>query len=121
MWVPLIENNEYRSDGADYFVKQHIDNLLAADPAIDTILLGCTHYPLLLDKIRQFANGVNVVEQGKIVAESLADYLHRHPLMEMQCSKGGSREFYSTGDTGDFDAHAGEFFGEPIKSSHLQL
>ncbi len=121
MWVPLIENNEYRSEGADYFVKQHIDHLLAADPGIDTILLGCTHYPLLLDKIRQFANGINVVEQGKIVAESLADYLARHPLMEMLCSKGGSRVFYSTGDTWDFDAHAGEFFGEPIKSIHLQL
>jgi glutamate racemase len=121
MWVPLIENNEYRSAGADYFVKQHIENLLAADTAIDTLLLGCTHYPLLLNKIRQFANGVTVVEQGTIVAESLADYLQRHPSLAQKCSKAGSRVFYSTGDTRDFDAHAREFFGQAVKSSHLQL
>jgi glutamate racemase len=121
MWVPLIENNEYRSAGADYFVKQHIENLLAADHAIDTLLLGCTHYPLLLNKIRQFANGVTVVEQGTIVAESLADYLQRHPSIAQKCSKGGRRGFYSTGDTRDFDEHAGEFFGQAVKSSHLQL
>ncbi len=121
MWVPLIENNEYRSAGADYFVKQHIDTLLSGDGDIDTLLLGCTHYPLLIDKIRQFANGATVVEQGKIVAESLADYLDRHPSIATKCSKGGRRVFYSTGDSGDFDAHAGEFFGEAVKSSRLKL
>ncbi len=122
MWVPLIENNEYRSAGADYFVKKHIDQLLAADPEIDTILLGCTHYPLLKDKISQFlTNGAVVVEQGTIVAKSLAAYLDRHPGLADTCSKGGTRVFYSTGDTTDFDAHAGEFFGEPVKSIHLHL
>ncbi len=122
MWVPLIENNDYRSAGADYFVKKHIDQLLTADPAIDTILLGCTHYPLLKDKIRQFlTNGAVVVEQGTIVAQSLAEYLDRHPGLAAKCSKRGTRVFYSTGDTPDFDAHAGEFFGEPVKSIHLQL
>lgn len=122
MWVPLIENNEYQSDGADYFVKQHINNILAKDRDIDTILLGCTHYPLLTNKIKKYVSDtVLVIEQGKIVADSLEDYLLRHTLIEEKCSKERSRTFYTTGDTADFDAHATLFFDEPVKSIHLQL
>jgi glutamate racemase len=122
MWVPLIENNEHRSEGADYFVKQHITNILAKDRDIDAILLGCTHYPLLIEKIKQYvSDGVSIIEQGKIVADSLEDYLARHPAMEERCSKGGKKVFYTTGDTQDFDAHAALFFGERVNSIHLQL
>ena len=122
MWVPLIENNEYNMPGADYFVKQHLSNLLVKDKLIDCILLGCTHYPLLENKIRQnLPTGVTVVEQGSIVAGSLENYLKRHPWMEAQCSKGAGRLFYTTGETADFDEHAGHFFNEPVKSIHLQL
>jgi glutamate racemase len=122
MWVPLIENNEYDTEGADYFVKQHINQLLARDIKIDSILLGCTHYPLLLNKIKQFVpEGIEVIEQGSIVAQSLGDYLQRHPEMDKQCTKGGGLAFYTTGDTTDFDEHAAHFFGVPVKSAHLQL
>lgn len=122
MWVPLIENNEYDSEGADYFVKQHIDNLISRDPEIDTILLGCTHYPLLISKIRQFAGrGVTIVEQGDIVARSLQDYLERHADLGSRCTNSGSRVFYTTGDTVDFDTHAARFFGESIQSRQLRL
>jgi glutamate racemase len=122
LWVPLIENNEYDKPGADYFVKQHINNLLEKDGGIDTILLGCTHYPLLINKIKSLVPaGIQIIEQGSIVAKSLATYLMRHPEKEQQCSKGGERSFYTTGDPGDFDGHAAYFFGESVKSRHLQL
>lgn len=88
MWVSLVENNEYQSEGADYFVKQHINRLLDKDPMIDTIILGCTHYPLLLDKIRQFTPGhIRIIAQGEYVARSLQDYLNRHPEMDARCEK----------------------------------
>ncbi|MFT3982195.1 MAG: glutamate racemase [Ferruginibacter sp.] len=122
MWVPLIENNEYQKPGADYFVKQHINNLLAKDDKIDTVLLACTHYPLLMKKLAWFIPaGVQVLEQGKIVADSLVDYLHRHPEIDEQCSRGGNISFYTTGDTADFDEHAANFFGRPVKSGQIQL
>lgn len=88
MWVSLVENNEYQSEGADYFVKQHINRLLDKDPMIDTIILGCTHYPLLLDKIRQFTpEPIRIISQGEYVARSLRDYLNRHPEMDARCDK----------------------------------
>ncbi|MBD2753863.1 glutamate racemase [Spirosoma validum] len=122
MWVPLVENGEYASDGADYFVRQHIDRLLAQSPAIDTLLLACTHYPLLLNKIRQAApDNVTILSQGHIVADSLADYLHRHPEIEAQCSKHGERLFLTTDSPGDFDRQATIFYGESIQSAHLAL
>lgn len=122
MWVPLVENNEYNSPGADYFVKKHIDNLLAKDHSIDTILLACTHYPLLIDKIRQFLpSGVQLISQGKIVSESLVDYLKRHPEIELKCSKNGNRVFYTTGETSDFNSHASVFFGKTVHSQQLVL
>jgi glutamate racemase len=122
MWVPLIENNEYEGDGADFFVKKHINKLLSIDPEIDTILLGCTHYPLLINKIRQYVpSDISIVEQGTIVSESLKNYLARHISMEEKCSKGGDVSFYTTGDTGDFDTHAARFYGQSVLSTHLTM
>ncbi len=122
MWVPLIENNEYQTDGADYFVKKYIDDLLAEDAAIDTILLACTHYPLLTDKIKQFAPaGMEVLSQGAIVAGSLADYLSRHPEIAEKCSKAGNIDFFTTDSAEDFDTHAAIFYGKEMKSVHLNL
>lgn len=122
MWVPLIENNEYQSAGADYFVKKDIDKLLSQSPGIDTILLACTHYPLLIEKIKQFApQGMQVLSQGKIVADSLLEYLSRHPQMEAKCSKNGQISFFTTDSTEDFDSHATNFYGKEIKSTHLNL
>ena len=122
MWVPLVENNEYDNHGTDFFVKKYIQQLLQQDVAIDTILLACTHYPLLLHKIQEYSPAdMKILTQGEIVAESLADYLSRHPEVEMKCSKMGTRQFYTTDSTEDFDSHATIFFGERIQSKHLAL
>jgi glutamate racemase len=122
MLVPLIENNEHTSPGAAYFVKKYLDALFTQSPGIDTLVLGCTHYPLLEDQIKQLVSkDVKVISQGTVVAKSLADYLNRHPEMEAQCSKGGKIEFLTTDDTETFDAHARLFFGQDITSAHLAL
>ena len=122
MWVPLIENNEHNSAGADYFVNEYIDSLLKKDGAIDTILLACTHYPLLGDKIaRALPSGISIISQGGIVANSLVDYLQRHPEIENRCSKGTEMRFYTTDSTEDFDNHATIFYGEAVQSKHLKL
>lgn len=122
MWVPLVENNEHDGAGADYFVKQHIENLLHHSKDIDTIVLGCTHYPLLEKKIRQYlpAN-VRLVSQGNIVAESLRDYLRRHPEIESRCSRDGSVRFFTTDTPSNFDGKATLFYGKPVHSRHLAL
>ncbi|MEO8771373.1 MAG: glutamate racemase [Ferruginibacter sp.] len=122
IWVPLVENNEYQSPGADYFVKKHIGHLLQKDEDIDTILLACTHYPLLMDKILQYVpKTVSVISQGKIVAESLVNYLQRHPEIAENCSKNAKREFYTTGETDDFSNHASIFFGQEVHAQKLIL
>jgi glutamate racemase len=122
MWVPLVENSEHLTHGADFFVKKYIQQLLQQDVAIDTILLACTHYPLLFDKIKEYSPAdMKILSQGQIVAESLENYLVRHPEIEKKCSKSGSREFYTTDSTDDFDNHARTFFGEPVQSKHLGL
>lgn len=122
MWVPIVENNEHQQPGADYFVKKHVQHIMAADSDIDTLLLACTHYPLLKDKIMQYLPaGVNLVSQGEIVAASLEDYLERHPDIENRCSKSGRRIFFTTDSTEDFDNHASIFFGQPVQSKHLDL
>jgi len=116
MWVPLVENNEFESDGADYFVKRHIDRIMTADPRIDTVVLGCTHYPLLQNKISLYLpQGVRVVSQGAIVARSLADYLRRHPEMGKKCSQQGRRDFFTTETADVFDNSATLFYGRPIR------
>jgi len=122
MWVSLIENDEHNSDNADYFIKKDLDELLAKSTEIDTILLGCTHYPLLIDKIRKYVPAhINIVQQGGIVAESFADYLQRHPEIEQQITKGNSTNFYTTDDTDNFDNHASIFFGDTVRSQHVHL
>jgi len=122
MWVPLIENGEYDSPGADYFVQQHIARLMAQSPNIDTLLLACTHYPLLIDKIRQYVpETITILSQGGIVANSLAEYLHRHPELDAQCSKNGKRQFLTTDSTDDFDRQATVFYGQVVRSEHQGL
>jgi len=122
LWVPLVEYNEYDNHGTDFFVKKYIQQLLQQDEAIDTILLACTHYPLLLKKIKEYSPAdMTILTQGEIVAASLADYLGRHPEIEVKCSKTRAREFYTTDSTEDFDNHAKIFFGESVRSKHLDL
>ena len=115
MWAPLVENNEFLSDGADYFVKKNIGSLFSKDPDIDTIILGCTHYPLLIDKIRKYVpQGVHVVPQGEYVAESLKDYLDRHPEMEINCTKNGITEYYTSESPEKFQENASIFLNESV-------
>ena len=123
LWVPLIENNEHDKPGADYFVKAYTDQLMAQSRQIDTVLLACTHYPLLREKIAAcLPAGSQLISQGEIVADSLADYLHRHPEMEERISKSGSSpRFYTTDSTEDFDNHAGIFYGKLLRSTHVLL
>lgn len=122
MWVPLVENNEAHSMGADYFIQKHIDNLLYKDRRIDTIILGCTHYPLLLPKIKHFIpDGVQVVAQGEYVAQSLKDYLYRHPEMDAKCTQGGSCNFYTTEAEDKFSESASTFLNEKITVKRISL
>ncbi len=122
MWVPLVENRESSGDGADYFVKKDIDLLLGECPDIDTVILGCTHYPLLIDKInKHMPEGVNVIQQGPIVADSLADYLQRHPEIERQCSQGGTCRYFTTEDPEHFSPLASVFVNEPVDAHRVIL
>jgi glutamate racemase len=122
MWVPLVENNEHEGHGADFFIKKDIHQLLKKEPLIDTILLACTHYPLLLKKITEYTPvDITILTQGEIVANSLADYLNRHPEMETRLTKNNNRIFYTTDDTSDFDKHAAAFYGEQVTSNHVDL
>lgn len=122
MWVPLVENHEYLSDGADYFVKQHIDRLLGRDPQIDCVILGCTHYPLLMDKIRRYMPPhVRIIPQGEYVAQSLHDYLCRHPEMDNLLTKGGSARFLTTESQAAFAESASVFMEQPITAESVTL
>ena len=122
MWVPLIENNEFDSPGADYFVKKYIDELLSKDPEIDTLILGCTHYPLLMNKIKEFLpKGITLFAQGEHVAESLKDYLFRHPEMNQKLTKNGSSRFLTTESAEKFSEAASIFLNTPISVSHISL
>ena len=122
MWVPLVENNEQHSKGAEYFVKKNLENIFEKGEDIDVILLACTHYPLLKETIEEYLPvGVKLLSQGEIVAESLADYLQRHPEIEGRCSKEGRHSFYTTDSTTDFDQHATVFFGQEVASKHVDL
>lgn len=122
MWVPLIENNEHEGSGADYFVQKNIGQLLTHNPEIDTVLLACTHYPLLQPKIRKhLPQQVQIVSQGEIVAASLDDYLQRHPEIENQLTKGGKRLFFTTDSAADFNSQAATFFGHAVEATHVDL
>ena len=122
MWVPLIENNEHRSPGADYFVRKNVEHLLATDPLIDTLILGCTHYPLLLPKIEQYMpKRITIVTQGELVAASLEDYLRRHPEMAARCTRGGTCRYLTTESTGKFSASASIFLQEEVQAEQVRI
>jgi len=122
MWVPLVENNEHLGEGADYFIQKNIDNIFSQNPKIDTVLLACTHYPLLKGKIQKYLpEGVKLISQGEIVAESLKVYLQRHPEIENKITKKGNLQFYTTDSAEDFNNHATSFFGEAISAKHIEL
>ena len=122
MWVPLVENGEYDTPGADYFVKKSIDKLLHADPLIDTIILGCTHYPLLLPKIRQYTpSDITLMPQGKYIAESLETYFQRHPEMENRITKQGPCQYFTTESSEKFRESATIFLQEDIEVTHISL
>lgn len=122
MWVSLVENREYDKPGADYFVRQHLNRLFKKDPIIDTIILGCTHYPLLLEKINLYLpEKVKVISQGKYVAESLRDYLYRHPEIDVNCTKEGSLCFFTTDSPEKFGQQASIFLNEQIEALQTNL
>lgn len=122
MFVPLVEENEHHHEGSDYFIQKYIDGLLSQSPHIDTIVLACTHYPLLMNKIEQFLPvQIKLLSQGEIVAKSLKDYLIRHPEVESLCSRNRNHVFYTTESTNDFNRKATTFFGSPVESRLLQL
>ncbi|RGN51486.1 MULTISPECIES: glutamate racemase [unclassified Bacteroides] len=122
MWVPLVENNEYAENGADYFVQKHISKLLEKDKDIDTIILGCTHYPLLLPKIKQYTpKEITIVSQGEYVAESLKDYLKRHPEIETKCTKNATCHFLTTEAENKFSESASTFLNQIIKVERVSI
>ena len=121
-WVPLVEYNEADSPGADYFVKKRIDEIMRKDPEIDTIILGCTHYPLLMPKILKYLPaGVRVVPQGEYVAESLKSYLDRHPQIEARCSKNATVHYLTTENPQKFQEQAQIFLHEPVEVENITL
>jgi glutamate racemase len=122
MWVPLIENGQQEGPGADYFVKLYIDQLFEQSAQIDTVLLACTHYPLMAKKIQSFLpENVKLVTQGDIVAKSLAAYLQNHPEIDQNCSKNGQIQFYTTDNPTSFEEQGTVFFGQKIAAKHTDL
>lgn len=122
MWVPLVENGEHAGGGADYFIQKHINAVLSRNPQIDTLLLACTHYPLLQQKIKQFVpQHVKLISQADIVAHSLQDYLQRHSEIEMRITHDSQRLFYTTDSAEDFGRKATIFFGEAVQAIHTEL
>ena len=122
LWVPIIENNEADSPGADYFVQKSIHQLMTLDPQIDTIILGCTHYPLLMPKISKYVGkGVRIVPQGEYVAKSLKDYLHRHETIEKKCTKEGTCRYFTTENPEKFKESAQIFLHKQVNVAHIDL
>jgi len=122
IWVPLVENRETDGPGVDFFVEKYLNQLFEQSADIDTLLLACTHYPLLMDAIKKnLKKEVRIISQGGLVAESLVNYLQRHPEVEKCCSKKGTREFFSTDSIDEFSSSASLFFGKTLEASHLDL
>lgn len=122
LWVPIVENNEATGAGADYFVKKRIDHILWLDPDIDTLILGCTHYPILMPKIKQYVpDGIKIVSQGEYVAESLKDYLTRHTEIDGRCTKNGTAHYYTTENAEKFKEVARIFVTDDIEVEHIDL
>lgn len=121
-WVALVEYNEADSPGADYFVKKRVDQLMQHDPEIDTIILGCTHFPLLMPKILKYIKpGVRLIPQGEYVASSLQDYLQRHTDMEQRITRGGTARYFTSESPDKFKANASIFLRESIEAEHIEL
>lgn len=121
-WVPLVENREYDNEGGRYFIKKHIDSLLSKDENIDSIILACTHYPILSKEIKSILpDHIKLISQGEIVARSLKNYLNRHPEMDEICSKTGELKFYTTEFISDFEEKAGVFLKRNLKAQHISL
>lgn len=122
MWVPLVENQKFDSPGADYFIQESLDSLFSKDAHIDTLILGCTHYPLLLNKIKQYIpEGVRIISQGEYVASSLKDYLHRHPEMDSVCTKNGQTRYFTTENASKFSEAATFFLNKEITVERIEL
>lgn len=122
LWVPLVENYEFDSPGADYFVQRHISNLLRRDPDIDTLILGCTHYPLLINKILKFTpRTIKIVPQGEYVAYSLRTYLERHPQIREKCTQQGTCRFFTTESPDKFNESAAVFLRKKVVAERLSL
>ncbi|MEN8119585.1 MAG: glutamate racemase [Bacteroidota bacterium] len=122
MWVPLVENNEFNNSGADYFIKKNIDSLVNKNNKIDSIILGCTHYPLLISKIKKYLpENIQLLSQGKIVAESLKDYLNRHPEIKNKCSKSGIYKFFTTDSPAVFNIQGKIFCDKITEVEHIVL
>jgi glutamate racemase len=122
MWVPIVENNEIGTEGAEYFIKRHILNILAKDSEMDTLVLGCTHYPLLIDTIRKYVPPhIKIVEQGEITAGKLAEYLHRHPEIESSLSKNSRLVFQTTESSASFESKAALFMGSKVEAVHVRF
>ncbi|MFB2120239.1 glutamate racemase [Parapedobacter sp. 2B3] len=120
LWVPLVENGELDTPGTAYFVEREVNRLLQQSPRIDTVVLACTHYPLLYPLIRQFLpEHIGLLSQGELVAASLADYLERHPEVQKLCTTGGSTRFYTTDNAAGFEERAGIFYGQPIQAGEV--
>ena len=122
MWVPIVENNEIGTEGADYFIRKNIQNILQKDKDLDTLILGCTHYPLLIDSIRKYVPGnINILQQGEITAEKLREYLNRHPEMENRLSKNKNLRFQTTESTENFNGKAALFTGHNVEAEHVHF
>ncbi len=122
MWVPLVENNEIENEGADYFVQKNIQNILQKDDKLDTLILGCTHYPLLRNVIKKYVPGnIRILEQGAVVAEKLVDYLKRHPEIDAKTSKSGIVEFQTTEYAANFEEKAALFLEQPVVAQTVHL
>lgn len=122
MWVPLVEDTTFNTPGGAFFIKQNLESILSKDPQIDTLILGCTHYPILMEQIRKFVpDSVNIIAQGEIVADKLVDYLKRHPEMADKCSKNGMTKYYTTESPRSFEEAASLFLDEVIDAQQIDL
>lgn len=122
MWVPIVENNEIGTEGAEYFIRRHILNIIAKDKDLDTLILGCTHYPLLLETIQKYVpRNIKILDQGKIIAEKLQEYLVRHPEIDNRLTKGGSLTFQTTESAENFEGKAALFMGQKVKAEHVHF
>lgn len=122
MWVPIVENNEIGTEGAEFFIRRHILNIIEKDRNLDTLILGCTHYPLLLDTIQKYVpQNIKILDQGKIIAEKLQEYLVRHPEIDNRLTKGGSLTFQTTESAENFEGKAALFMGQKVSAEHVHF